>query len=1082
MLATHCKYKWQTLNGANLKKVVFALLVFFLGGSAIAAPFKDMPGCIPLEQERQAAADLIYKDKILVPDEARALKASGEIKDLSLLDPDGTSILWKEEVTVDGKKSKKFRITSNSRSMVSWENQIGGSQIDDLKKLDLTLSDSQVEFISSSREAVGRISFLAKQTNTSGALKTYQVNLDNKGHNVLIRKVLLRKIGYNIPPIESIRRIRVKFPSESAKRSFVKDILEYTNEESKRWAIEDADTSSEYLTLQDVIVFEGPDDKFYNLARGDMADASTIQGRRLLNALLVPFFLTDSPQSVNLFSWVGSQIFNQQLCMPYADPEAFSTLNIDDARWIMRRILNLSRNDWNDAVRATRAPDEVQAILVEKLISRRNYLRKYLNMENESVELSFNADISMGSRLQKGKLIGEEWPGYARHWAGVDPDSPWNLEEMFGFAKSLAIGNAISNTIYELNTRYMPRTDVGFAVFDHQLDASAQAFADFISTHEIQKKSLGFWSTKFFDTNIIAGRDVVAGSYLGTENIVQVADTIGFASDYGRFYLGENLPFANGFASGSVKLFLVKTWTHLKPLASIKAGLKEPFRNIMVPYLKAQATSPLDKIVDLKSKKDILSSEELDKQIKAQLDEFNKMFGTGESLIVSSSIGPDLQLTVGKGLHHDAQVYATLEDKLTAISRMHIFRKDEKTVQVYIDPALVNALDFSLGLRLKVPIVEIGFGRQDGLATTNFFEFSLDTDKPDFFDQVAAVSAAMNGVSKKVLSNYQKPWTIDFNFSDKSRRGKLLSGRYLHSDTSNQLKITHPTDYVKEYIRRTKGERTGQDYQAVLIDVTNALINEKLKVANKVNTPSSGNPGDTVMGKSVTRQVVVESELNPTSVKWDTMFAGVNYRWKGWQMKKADAEDVMRELQRTFGKELFRIVELHETEKVQFYSVQVEIDLYEKAFGHIYNLKEGFIRQIFDQHGKMIQVSESSSPLDNGNQWANSVINDLRDLRKCHQQGDRKGVVDHLTDILEVVESQLDFQGFKMFVGGVDNLFARGTLTGFRVNAENGKQDIQSISLGQIGSYKPRGPLQFVQDNMHISGGEFFISWLLNPL
>jgi hypothetical protein len=1042
-----------------LKKVVFALIVFFLGESSFAGPFMDMPGCVPLESERQAAADLIYKGKTLLPDEARALKSAGEVKDLSLLNPDDTSILWK--------------------------NQLGGQPIDDLKNLELNLTGDEVELVSYSKEANGRMAFITKKTNAQGLLKIYQMNLDMKGHNALIRKAMLRKIGYNIPAIENLRQIRIKFKSVFAKREFVKEILRLTYEEPKRWVISDPESDDPYLTLQDVIVFEGPDDKIYNLARGDISDASTIQGRRLLNALLVPYFLSDVPQSVNLFSWVGSQIFNQQLCMPYADSEAFRTLSLDDARWILRRILNLSRTDWVEVAKATRAPEEVQAVLVEKLISRRNYLRQYMKMENESREITVNTDISMGNRLQKGKLIGEEWPQFARHWAGVDPDSPWNLEEMMGFGKSLALANAISNTIYELNTRYMPRTDVGFAVFDHQLDVSARAFADFIATHEIQKKSLGFWSTKFFNTNIIAGRDTIAGNYLGTENIVQIADTIGFATEYGRFYLGENLPFANGFASGSAKLFVVKTWTHIKPLASIKAGLQEPFRNLVVPYFKKQASTPLDKISELKSQKDVLSAEELDKQIKEQLGAFNKMFGSGESLIVSMSMGPDLDFTVGKGLNHDAQLFARLHDKLTSINRVHIFHKDEKTVQVYVDPALFNALDFTLGLRLKIPIVEIGFGRQDGVAATNFFEFNLDSDlsaNPNFFDQVAAVSIAMNGGSKSVLSNFKKPWTINFNFWDKNRTGKLFSARYLHSNTSNMLKITNPDQKQAEYIRRTKGERTGQDYQAVLLDVTNALISEKLKVANKINTPNSGNPGDTVMGKSVTRQVVVEAELTKNSVKWDNMFAGVNYRWKGWQMKRAEAEDVMNELQKTFGKDLFRRVELHDTEKIQFYSVEVEVDLYEKAFARIYNLTDDEVQTIFEHFGKQIQVAESSSPLDHGNQWANSIIGDLKSLRKAYQNGDRKTVVDNLTDILEVAESQLEFQGFKLFVGGEQNLFARGTLRGFRVGAENGKQDIQSESLGQIGSYKPRGPLEFVQSNMNIAGGEFFLTWLLNPL
>lgn len=1031
--------------------IVISLLLFSSQG-AWSAPLRDLPGSIPLQYERQAAADLVHQGKILIPDEARALYESGWVKDLSLLNPDETSVLWK--------------------------NTIGSRPLDDLSLLELRSSGEDIEFVSETPVPNGNVGFIGQKRTANGQIKTYQFLLSLKGHNILVRKALLRKIGYNIPATDRIASARIRFKSVSSKREFYKTIHRHTFVESNRWVTSDPETEDEFLTLQDLIAVEGPDDQMYNLARGDM-DASIVQGRRLLNALLLPFSLTDAPESLNLMSWTGGQIFNAQLLMPYEDGEAFTT-SYEDARWITRRLLRLQKSDWNDIASASKIPQEAAALLVEKLISRRNFLRKALHLENESQELPVNTQVTWGDKLIKGKLKNISWPGYSRHFAGVEPDSPFSGQEAWGLFKSRALSNAIAFTVNQFNLRFAPKTDLGWKIFDHQLDMAAQQFAHFIATKEVKKTPLAFWNTPFYNTNIIAGRDIIAGSYMGTENRVQLADTVGLAVDGGLFFLGQGLP-TQVSASAQAKVFFVKTYTHVKPLTSIKAGLKEPFRNMMVPYLKRQAAQPLDQIAALESKKSVLAADEMSEQIKKHLDQFNRSFGPGESMIVSTSLGPDLSFSIGKGIFENAQIYGRIQDKLIGISRIHIHRKDEKTVQVYMDPALYNIFSLALGLNAYIPVLEVGWDWQKGMATTHFFNFNIDSDlssNPRFFDNIVAVSAALRGANLQYLKSQQKPWQVKHDFSDKQNRFNFLFWRFLKSNTTDVIRVTHPNGQSADFIRRGRGQRSGRDYDSLLTDVTNALIAERTgNPSLALAAGKSSSPADTLLGRSVSRQVIVEAELTPSAVRWDNLYSSVQYTWRGWEIKRDKALKILAEIQRMFGKDLFPNVSLNETQKIQFYSIDVQITLAQRALQRIQSLTDAQVTTIFAEYSREPKEFVTDTDI-----WEVMVISQLKKMRKALAIGDRKEFVEKLTRVLEIAESQLEFEGFKAFVGGEPNLFVRGQIRGFRVGAEDGQQEIYSATLGQIGSFEPFGPLNHVQRNMNITGGEFLLSWLLNPL
>lgn len=1044
-------------NQLNTISLIFFLILTVVASTSSSAPLKDLPGSIPLQYERQAASDLFYNSKVLIPDQARELFESKKITDLSLINPIETSILWK--------------------------NKFPKSLTSDYEKLEILPENDELNFISLTTEPVDRIGFIAEKINSTGQSKTYQVFLDLKSHNMLLRKNLLRKIGYNIPAMERLKTVRIKFKGSFSKSEFAKDINRKTFVEAERWVISDPNTEDEYITLQDVIVIEGPDDKMYNLAKGDMV-AEIIQGRRLLNSLLIPYAMTDAPESINLMPWHVGQILNTQFVLPYADAEAFTT-SYEDARWITRRILKLSVQDWKMIVMQSALPEDVAAVVIEKLIARRNFLREKLNLTEGTEELPVNMNISLGKNLVNGKLEGS-WPQYARKFAGIDPDSPLSRQEVLGFFRSKLLSNIISNLLSEFNTRFLPRTDLDYKLFDRALTQSAKDFAYFLTTKEVRKTPVGFWSTKFFNTDLILNREIIAGNYLGTENIVQIADTVGFAVDGGWHFQGEGLPSSVG-ASGKAKLFFVKTYTHLKPLMSIRAGLKEPFKNIMVPYLKSKTLHPLSFITDLEKQINILDPEELNNQIAAKMQEFTQFFGEGESLITTTSLAPEFSLSVAKSISENARIFISAQDKFLNVQRSHIFRKDKKTIQIYMDPATYNIFNLAFGLTARLPVLHIDWSRQDGGSTTYFFDINIDQDlerNPQFFDNIHIVAAAMKGVTTEYLKTKAKPWEIKHSFTDKNFNFNLLLWKYRNSNTTDRITVTGKTGQQAHFIRRLEGSRSGIDYESLVLDVANALLDDQLPEQNiQIRSNSSGNPGDTIMGKSVTRQVVTEAQITSTnSLRWDNIYAGIVYRWKGWSINKDNLLNVLNDVEKIYQKQIFNKNELHETKEVQFYAVEVQTSLYQKAYEHILSLSDEKVYEIFKYYEKTVLAGEIAADQTHHSNWAVKMITDLKRLRRSIQEGNQVKAVEYLTAVFSNAEAKLEFEGFIAIVGGIQNIFVQGQIRGFRVGAENGNQLIRSETIGQISSFQPFGPLQNLQRNMNISAGEFFITWIINPL
>ena len=664
--------------------------VLFANETVSTVHYSD--GLIPLNYGKRPAADLFYNGELLLPDEAEKLRKELPGFDLSELDPDETTVLWK--------KSKPFILDDGT---------------DDLP----LQANDPIWYTSTVPSRSGNFRFTIEQETSEGGVETFVIMMSKTIHNLLLRKNLLRKLGYQVPPVKYLKKTTLKFSNPFEKEIFFNELSESTFGDPGRWVknyrdhlrgedrIESEEERANFRSFKDVeklmlkikhsnlclsqnvnrtgelvqescenphrttwvlekhddhadsvkirsvvsgkcldlkrkkgrragtliiekpcedsrsqifrkirghksfwlksvysqlcleiedhskekgasliqnncklnrvqkwvseeaLSFDGPlvdteeielqdvvamssQDHYYNLSLGYLPP-SVIQGRRLLNSLLLPYALVEVPESVNMFPWHIGRIINKQFKVDFDNAENFST-TYGDAKWIARRILQLSRGDWKEIVRKSHFPKEVELLLNEKLISRRNQLIEVFKLNKE--KLDFNPNISFGKYLDNGKLLKENWDGYASRFSFGDPESPLSKSEIGHFVASKLVSTALEGITNYVSSKFLNNQYFLERAFrQKQEDLYLEAFLNFIKTGIPQKIPVGAFVYPTFGANIGTSRDVVIGSYLGTDNKVQMADTLNFSVDIGAQARVYGLPAALN-VSGGGELFI----------------------------------------------------------------------------------------------------------------------------------------------------------------------------------------------------------------------------------------------------------------------------------------------------------------------------------------------------------------------------------------------------------------------------------------------------------------------------------------------------------------------------------------------
>jgi hypothetical protein len=128
----------------------------------------------------------------------------------------------------------------------------------------------------------------------------------------------------------------------------------------------------------------------------------------------------------------------------FQNNSGFDHVSYSDARWMIRKIAKLSRTQIETAVELGGWPNEIGALLTEKLISRRNHFIRAFDLSSDFVDIPFNAEISTKNNvLVKGELKKTIFSGYTQNF-----DQEYNevLRPIYSGLESLAVQGALKLT------------------------------------------------------------------------------------------------------------------------------------------------------------------------------------------------------------------------------------------------------------------------------------------------------------------------------------------------------------------------------------------------------------------------------------------------------------------------------------------------------------------------------------------------------------------------------------------------------------------------------------------------------------
>lgn len=1022
------------MHGLKRLTLVFILLLPFIGRA------QQLPGLIPLERGGEPATDLIYQGRLLYPEEAVELISQvGNQLDLSMLEP-AESNLWQNK------------------------DQFLENQID----LPIESHMDEVRYVSSVPSPLSgfRFSVEGSQGHTLTLMGSKTI------HNILIRRALLLKLGYRVPAIKYISKVKVNFPDNASRERFKEYIGENTL--GVRWVAHEEEGGSS-LIMQDLVAM-GAEDEIYNLALGNHLEAIA-QGRRVIKSLVLPFSLVNVPESVNLLNWSAARVVSNHV-MVDLDKSTDFNCSYEDALWIFRRIEKLERRDWEEIVDASHLPPSVKTILLEKLIGRRNSLGDSLRVDYEEIKVDGNPNNA--AALVDGRLTQEFFDGYARRFSFGDPESPLSSSELTDYILSVGLSSAIDAAVSGINSIPGLGTDIGGRNEEEIDKLIAQATAESIESGEqVTELPVSTWIFPTYQGGLNLSRNIIAGNYLGTDNLVQLVDTIGINLRVGAFIGVAGLSPVSVGAQPTAHY--TRNYSHIRPLYGANQMWKYPFKNMIVPLLKRKVGKLLDGVESLPD------DETGRAQLELIVNELKDNLDIGESFLITDSIGAGLSVFGGVSFYNQLlRIDAGVTPSATVISRLHIFRKDEDTFQVYKDLGNIKSIMVTVSLTgAGLPIVTASQRYSSGSARTKFFDLNLQKLGAKTKDALAGLRDVLVKGSTAAIKKAVKPFQLEHKFKEREGRVGIFWFRMNKTKSSNFIRLETPEGEVKEMFRRYDGAYSGSDYTAYAFDVVQALASKLLNTGINFSGVGGGNPGYSFLGKAKNRIMSFESVKGAKGF-FEKPFVRLSRIWNGWSLKRNKAKKILEDIKKRYVFGFFPEHVLAQTDKLFLYNINVNFLIHPDGIAAMeaLALDKDKVHKVFHYYSRDIfNTPRTLRP--------NEVVSSgpsrrfLKRMKKALEAKEEGNIEDYSDEVLRAIaeaEDELNIYGMREIFGGEKNFYSFARIDGHREGDESSDVNNQSIishSLGEFGEEGMTGPLENIRQKTNMTEGEFMISWIL---
>lgn len=1024
-----------------------------------------------LKGKEAPASDLIYLGKAIDRDQAAQLREKGV--DLSKLDP-APNDLWQGGV-LPITNEEQWNYPPESTDL---QNPIE-VRVDSLMPSSRGLFRSRVEY------------------GTGAEARPFRMVMSLDSHAALMRAALLRRLGYAMQSPKHYKRVRVRFETLEDRETFLDELSARTLTALDRWVIEKPETEP-VVVVQDVVL---------EPARIDVSpfhwgalSSAHVQGRRAMRALIAPLVLADIPESINLYSWEYGRIVDESIVLTHPYASAFTETTIQDVRWITRWIALLDRPQIKKIVDCGKYPADVSALLVEKIIARRNQLMQLSGyareLPKEWANLKYNIKIDVGA-VRNGELKQQYYEGYALRFTYGDPESPLRKEEVGRYLLVEGISYGIERLAKEVNEKLQFLTAED-AAKDYQKKLQQKIINHLANNpNEPFKQPVAVWGGPIAGLSTNASRHVVTGTYYGADARVQLVDSLSVGATVGYFMGVAGIPKVLPGLSGNVTV--QRNYVHVRPVENVKAALKTNWDRIMVPNFMKQLGGILEDDMEVSASGEIEtppSTEGVSSGVGPKLEKFLNELAVGEIFTISDSImiGAKVNVTIpidallGLAPVGFSNGIILGGGTQAAIMRRTTFLRTERGFQVYLQRMKSESLSFSFDFNWWMKIFHYGYTVKEGHAKTKAFLLpSFEGDEKMQRKQFVALRGLFRYNDTELLEEHFEPYRLEHDLKATMDEGQFLWWRWSSIEEVHRLKVRPPADPEKgikpEEHERTLyshriGRKKGNDYYSFLSDVV-----EGAWQGSGFSSATGNNPANSFFGSGNWESVTMEGEVTPGTTL--DRVGIIEHHWGGWTLSKKDFFKIINRLERKvkpLGLEypLVNRDAFNDMKRLQMFDIQSTFIIYEAGMRKLEaalttDIETPVVYQTLKQMKGAEEVDRwcaglyHEGPGDPGmyvekkrrkfrvkgksdyyyiscvQDWMRSV---LRARKEYHKMSPEKKII-ALNTIVDLLEKNIPLDRLMNWIDR-QNLYYEIKVSGFRTKDENGDSEYVSSTIGSF--------------------------------
>ncbi len=997
--------------------------------------------------------------------------------------------------------------------------------LSDAERQGYPTKDQTVEFVTTLPGTDG----LVRSRVRTGDGREFQMNLSLDAHAALARNALLRKLGYAVASPQHYPSLRVRFESSTARDSFLDTLASETLTARGRWirgGTEALQANSAEVELQDLVLeparIETPQ-LHWGILTSDF-----LASRRSLRALIIPLTLLDIPESVNLYSFEPAKVFNEALTLSRPNAAAFNDqTSIGDARWMSRKIGKLTRSDWVAIIRAGAYPTDIEALIIEKTLARVNRLIGLTGLRDFK-PIPYDAKLTYGNVL-KGKALQTTYPGYALRFTYGDPESPLRASEMLRFGGITLINTAL-NALLEKANEWLQLSDPASVISRHNEDMIRKV-TDHYQNHpnEPYVQPISVWGGPVGGVRVQASRNIMTGTYYGSESRIQLVDVVGATVNAGGFFGLAGVPSVGISAAPSVQI--TRNYVHVRPLSDIKTAWKDSWSNLLVPAFMRDLSR-------------VLSGQDPENQETA-LKTFMDRMTPGELFIItdgfSGGAGVQVQIPVGAllglvGTGNSLSVGTGISGNYGLLSRTTLLRTEDG-VQVLLTRMKSGTFEAELTARFFIDLAQGSIRFQNGTAHTR--AFILPSKGKDALES-SKISRSLNALLRRnnaeVLEEEFKPYELDHSAKGNRSLFRLGPISWTRRVNFHELVITPPEDPEGRY-RATDHRRTVVEGQLTRIFGTDLygffgglmrLVHPLLSIGGQSR---GDDPASNFLGRSKTFLSSVQLELTPG--RDHRPFVRVQQIHAGWSMRSKRLLKLIRKLSDELGEFNPGIAsidrdEFSQTKRIEAFQISWNLLVQPAGIEHLLKILD-IVRTPTREAAEMMIAAMGDKPY---RQWCRSqdleptirygmptaeeldlsgqgviaessmgriavlgcatpLMETLFDLRARYQGKEalfsRDPVTrDEAVEKIRLLNTAMEGLNRDMTLEelirllGKDRIFFQARISGFRAGDENGDSEYFSHTVGRLDREMNAGPMSDIANGSGISSNEIEARYLSN--